>query len=260
MTDITLRGGHTTTDRRLDRLVSATDEHLVKYPLTAATLPTSPASMAIGVNWYSNFDNPVQGVIRGRKRWIIGEGNLGSMRGGHAVALRNWEITDLLAWWWFYNQGVEGRCVEFAVSRVMSHINRKRYDITSRWLYWMSQYSDEWDGGSYPGANPVYDGTSVRAALEIARTLGMLPAKPRSASITFEQASALVKPEEGIQVYRWARDWDDVRAALRVPSWLPGVPLNNSWGNGYPREVILTDEAGARLLAEDGEFGIVTDR
>lgn len=260
MTDITLRGGQTTTDRRLDRLVSETDEHLVKYPLTAATLPEKPASMVMGANWYSNFDRPILRRINGRNYWVIGDGDLGSRRGGHSTCLRNYEIKDVRGWWLYYDQGVEGRCVEFATSRMMSQLNRKRYDITSRWLYWNCQMEDEWQGGSYPGATPIYEGTSVRAALEIARTRGMLLARSRARAITFEEALALVKPEEGIQVYRWARDWADVRAALRVPSWYPGVPLNNSWGEGYPREVILLDNAGARILAEDGEFGVVTDR
>ena len=29
-----------------------------KYPLTAATAPSTPTPVAIGVNWYEDFDNP----------------------------------------------------------------------------------------------------------------------------------------------------------------------------------------------------------
>ena len=39
--------------------------------------------VAIGVNWYRNFDHPVQ---KGRSYWI-GEGDLGFVRGGHAVCI-----------------------------------------------------------------------------------------------------------------------------------------------------------------------------
>jgi hypothetical protein len=39
--------------------------------------------VTFGVNWYRNFDTPVR---KGRHHWI-GEGNLGSIRGGHAVCI-----------------------------------------------------------------------------------------------------------------------------------------------------------------------------
>ena len=51
-----------------------------------------------------------------------------------------------------------------------------------------------------------------------------------------------------------------VRFALGVPDDLPGVPMLNSWGRGYPHVVLLMDEAGQRILHEDGEFGMITDR
>ncbi len=38
---------------------------------------------SIGVNWYSNFDSPVK---KNKESWI-GEGDLGSVRGGHCVCL-----------------------------------------------------------------------------------------------------------------------------------------------------------------------------
>lgn len=254
-----LRGGYSTEDRRLDRLPSETDEHIQKYPLTAATLPSTNMSMVMGVNWYSNFDTPQRRTIRGASRWVIGAGSLGSIRGGHATCLRNYLVADADGWWDFYNQGVEGRCVEFGTLRAMSQANRKRYDITSRYHYWEMQRFDEWQGGSYPGASPHYEGTSVRAGLEIA-SRGLILARKSGGLVSPDEAPSLVRPEEGLSVYRWAPSWDAVRMALRVPDWMPGVPMNNSWGRGYPREVILLDEAGARILSEDGEFGILTDR
>lgn len=39
--------------------------------------------MSIGINWYSNFDNPVS---VGAEKWI-GKGSLGTIRGGHCVCL-----------------------------------------------------------------------------------------------------------------------------------------------------------------------------
>jgi hypothetical protein len=38
----------------------------------------------IGINWYSNFDNPIQDSAG---NWWIGKGSLGSIRGGHCTAI-----------------------------------------------------------------------------------------------------------------------------------------------------------------------------
>lgn len=255
----TLRDGTATADPRLDRLRSVRTDHLEKYPLTAATLPSAATPISMGINWYSAFDTPRLVDVPGYgQRWVIGDGSLGSVRGGHATALRPWDTKDALGWWGYYNQGVEGRCVEFSVLRVLSLLNRKRYDITSRWHYHEMQRIDEWAGGSYPGATPFYEGTSVRAGLEIVRKYGAIP-KPLFGRKIDDPASK-VRPSEGIAVYRWALNWQDVRTVLGVPDGLPGVPMLNSWGKGYPREVLLADAAGERVLREDGEFGVVTDR
>lgn len=257
---ITLRDWTEVEDPRLDRLIPANFDHLDNYPLTAATVPVDKTAMVMGVNWYSNFDRPTELKI-GRKTWkVIGQGPLGNVRGGHATCLRPWDVRDLLGWWIYYNQGKEGRCVEFATLRAMTLHNRRRYDITSRWHYHQMQMIDYWAGGSYPGASPVYEGTSVDAGLNVMRKFGAIPAFYKGAQVPVEQAESLVRPQEGIEAFRWAQSWDMVRAALGVPDSLPGVPMLNSWGRGYPREVLLLDEAGARLLHEDGEFGMITDR
>jgi hypothetical protein len=65
-------------DRRLDRLVPDDWAHVEKWPLTAAAIPSKPVPVTIGVNWYSNFDNPQQDS---RGRWWIGKGNLGQHQG-----------------------------------------------------------------------------------------------------------------------------------------------------------------------------------
>lgn len=257
----TLRNGNVTSDHRLDRLPSVRTDHLDKYPLTVATMPSSAQPLVIGVNWYSAFDTPRQIRLPGERktRWIIGDRDLGRVRGGHATCLRPDDVNDSTAWWEYYNQGQEGRCVEFAMLRAMTLLNRKRYDITSRFHYWLAQETDEWEGGSYPGASPHYEGTSVRAGLEVLRAFGAVPARPTAFPPDYDIAQA-AREAEGIEAYRWALSWQDVRTVLRVPDSLPGVPLLNSWGKGYPRETLLADAAGERLLREDGEFGVVTDR
>lgn len=42
--------------------------------------------VVLGINWYSNFDSPQWvDVGAGGKRWWIGRGELGNIRGGHAI-------------------------------------------------------------------------------------------------------------------------------------------------------------------------------
>lgn len=58
--------------------------------LRACILSKRPFGMAIP--WYTNFDKPQWDQKRG---WIIGEGDLGSVRGWHFIC--SWGATDLLA-------------------------------------------------------------------------------------------------------------------------------------------------------------------
>lgn len=82
-------------------------------------------------------------------------------------------------WRKFYgDQGEEGACVEFGILHVLAtlpvaqalavlQLIRREHRI-----YWPAQRIDPWEGGSYPGASPVYEGTSEVAGLKIARDLG----------------------------------------------------------------------------------------
>ncbi len=255
-----LRNGTTVQDPRLDRLPTGHTRHLERYPLTTATMPEQPRPVVIGINWYSNFDRPVTIKVRGRSYAAIGQGDLGRIRGGHAVCLKPWGVTDPLAWWRYYDQGTEGRCVEFAWLRALSLMNRKRYDITSRWHYWEMQRRDYWGGGSYPGASPQYEGTSVDAGAQVMHTLGAIPARARGAAVGVDEAPGLVRVQEGIGTYRWAPDWDTVRQVTHTPDDMPGVVMLNSWSVDYPHYTILLDEAGERTHREDGEMCVVTDR
>jgi hypothetical protein len=146
-------------------------EHVTRWPLTATTTPAKPVPVAIGVNWYSAFDTPEKD---NRGRWWIGRGDLGSVRGGHCVCLEPGagNERDTPGWYGFYDQGREGACVGFGCSRMMSLLNRKRYD--ARWLWDRAKEVDEW-----PDTNPGDDnGTSVRAALDVLRTRGHVVYKP----------------------------------------------------------------------------------
>lgn len=237
----------------LGRLAPRTWEHYEKYPLTAATMPDAAATVVIGVNWYSAFDSPVQDK---QGHWWIGRsGSLGSVRGGHCVCLKPKSVSDLATWWDYYNQGQEGRCVQFGVSRMQTLRNRKQYEVredrpdnAGRWLYFEAQRNDEWEGGAYPGATEFYEGTSVNAALNVARTQGLIP-KGKFAPVA----------SEGVSTFRWAKTADDALSVLRYGG-LDYVDILNSWGRSYPHLVRMPASVLQKLIDEDGEVGLVTDR
>lgn len=224
--------------------------------------------MPIGVNWYSGFWDPrnLSGTVwspwgSAVGPWWIGldrygkqTRDIGSMAGGHCVCLKQRGASDDTGWWGYYDQGEEGRCVQFGVSRAQTLLNRHRYEVretwaAGRWLYYEAQKIDEWEGGAYPGSTEFYEGTSVRAGLEVIRTRGL---------VNYRAATPTVS--EGISAYRWATDYNDVKTVLGYAD-KNYVDILNSWGRyGYPHLVRMPDEIGARLLAEDGEFGVVTDR
>jgi hypothetical protein len=135
----------------LGRRVPTDWKHYEKFPLTASTVPGVPVPVILGVNWYSNFDNPKQD---GQGRWWIGRGDLGNVRGGHCVCLAPGDqlapntnkivrrTQDNLTWYEFYDQGHEGACVGFGSSRAMTLMNRRTYD--ARWLWDQAKMTDEW--------------------------------------------------------------------------------------------------------------------
>jgi hypothetical protein len=245
--------GQAPEDRRLDRLIPDDWQHVEKWPLTAATFPPKPVPVTFGINWYSNFDNPQQDS---RGRWWIGRGNLGSLRGGHCVCGEPGDpsagttLQDLGGWWDFYNQGNEGACVGFGSSRMMSLLNRKRYD--ARWLWDRAKETDEW-----PDTNPGDDnGTSVRAAMDILRARGHVIFKAGRSGDGYPLAA------EGIAANRWATKVEQVNFALQSPAneRLGAVRILNSWGRDYPHRVWMPFETLQTLLDEEGEATLVTDR
>lgn len=233
----------------LGRLPPTDDRHLLRYPLTAATIPAPPTPVVIGVNWFENFDAPVPKRNGAVTEWWVGlSPSLGSVRGGHCVCLPPHPITDLLAWWTFYDQGQEGACCGFGASRMMSLLNRRRYAALQ--LYYDARRIDEWPGEDY-------DGTSVRATMDVLREAGHR--RIMAGGRVHEP-----DPAEGIAANRWALSMADVYACLSSPYYerRGAVPLLNSWGrDGYPHIVWVPEGVIEPLLFRwDGEATCITDR
>ena len=152
----------------------------------------------------------------------------------------------LPAWLKTHDQGREGSCVGHAVALERALTNTaelrsagrhgyRRFDPISLWR--AAKAVDEW---SY--TKPEDDlGTSVRAAYEIASTVGLArvrsmrlgPVTGRPEPFGWRLAAQL---EHGVTEYRWIRTVDGVRAAIAA-----GVPvaIGVNWHTGFdsPQEL-----------------------
>lgn len=232
----------------LGRVPATDDRHLRRWSLTAETMPIFPTPICIGINWYQGFDTP--GQDRRGAWWLPPERSWGSVRGGHEICLKPPQIEDVPGWYAFYDQGNEGACVGFALSRMMGLLNRKRYDAF--WLYHEAQRIDEWPGEDY-------DGTSGRAGCDVLRTVGH--------RIMRGEASRPPDPRQGIASNRWCTSVQQIAACLDPASGGARV-LNdgyvtflNSWGTSYSHLTRMSLKSLERLVfAEDGDATLVADR
>jgi len=92
------------------------------------------------------------------------------------------------------DQGTEGACVGFSLAHELIAKPSPVQGITAKFaieqIYWEAQKADPWDGGSYPGAKPRYEGTAVLEGVKAVQRLGY------------------------IQEYRWAFGLDDLILAV----------------------------------------------
>jgi hypothetical protein len=139
----------------------------------------------------------------------------------------------------------------------MSILNKELYD--ARWLWDRAKASDEW-----PDTNPGDDnGTSVRAAANVLRKYGHVDWKNEHAGDDYtEREHYTAEFIDGIQRFRWARSVKDVHAVLGndKADQLGAVPFLNSWGRDYPHRTWMPDDVLDRLIHEQGEVAIPTDR
>jgi hypothetical protein len=180
------------------------------------------------------------------------------------------------------DQGPDGACVGFSMTHELSArpvcIEDRTAQFAKEQVYWEAQKIDAWDGGSYPGANPQYEGTSVLAGVKMLRKLGF------------------------IEEYRWAFGLNDLIMAVGYKgpavlglAWYEGMfdvlpcghihvtgqavgghailckgvsvtkrtfTLHNSWGPGWGNggDALISWDEMDRLLHEQGEAVIPTVR
>lgn len=230
--------------------------HEKTYALAALPEAEWPVGVpiTIGINWYGSFDTPE--LYNGRY-WIARNGKVGTLRGGHCICVKSTHQTDPLSSWSFYDQGKEGACVGFGTSRMMSLLNRKKYD--AHWLWDIAKAGDE-----FPDTNPGDDnGTSVHAGIDVLLKKGHVPWQTSYAGRTWQQRDTEAPSlTEGVSAIRWATSVDEMRKVLDTPlhDQLQAFPLLNSWGRYYAHLVWLPYTVMERLIKEDGEIALVTDR
>jgi hypothetical protein len=115
------------------------------------------------------------------------------------------------------DQGYDGACVGFAWTHELIAVPVEVRNLNEKFaketVYWEAQKIDPWPGGSYPGADPFYEGTSVLAGVKVCHQLGYF------------------------SEYRWAFGLDDLR--LTLGNYGP-VVIGINWYTG----MLDTDAAG----------------
>lgn len=221
-----------------------------KYPLTAETIPSLETPVVIGIPWYTDFDSPQRDTLSLRY-WIGRKKDLGWVRGGHAVCLKPYNLNDKFRWWRYYNQGQEGACVGFSLTRAITMMNVETYD--ARWLYREAQLIDEYE------ETPPQEGTSIDAGCQILFNVGHKRTQLVSGQWVISPPDLL----KGISAYRWATNVEDIHKSLKNPvaDKLGAIPILNSWGLDYPHLVWMPDETANRVIFQEyGEAAVLTDR
>jgi hypothetical protein len=135
-----------------------------------------------------------------------------------------------------YDQGIEGACVGFGYSWMMSILNRRKY--AARWLYLEAQKVDPWQGEDYSG-------TSSEAGAQV-----LIDQGHRRIWWKWTRAPKLT---EGIATVRWANPRNvvnELRACIRA-----GIPfgMGVDWLQNFDRPVWTKDRG---WIIGEGDLGL----
>jgi hypothetical protein len=91
---------------------------------------------------------------------------------GQVPRSRTWGCDQVL------DQGQEGACVGAACTHELiakpKPVKGLNMKFAREQVYWEAQKNDPWNGGSYPGAKPVYEGTSTICGVKVLQKLGYI--------------------------------------------------------------------------------------
>lgn len=145
-------------------------------------------------------------------------------------------------------------------------------------IYWVAQEDDPWPGGSYPGATPRYEGTSVLYGVKAAADLGYYT-EYRWATSETEMALAVGHLGPAIIGVDWYQGQfqPDSKGFIHVSGDKAGghctliigidvkggyYTLHNSWGAswGTNGNAKISRKDMAKLLGDNGECCVITGR
>jgi hypothetical protein len=137
----------------------------------------------------------------------------------------------LPSWHWTHNQGHEGSCVGHGSSMERSIINQERYNPL--WLWDRAKEIDTWSD-----TNPGDDnGTSVRAAYDVLRMRGHVPAYSMRLDPNGDPYVVGEKPvsySAGVETNRWAVTVDEMRTAIALGN---AVTIGVDWYSNFDTPV-----------------------
>ena len=175
---------------------------------------------------------------------------------------------------WF-DQGREGACVAYSLGHELAARPAEVSGITDPWLvqnvYWEAQKQDPWEGGSYPGANPRYAGTSVLAGVKVLHEkklfaeyrwafglrdvlLGVGRNGPAVIGVRWKEG--MIRPDSDGYIYPTGRSVGGHAVVVRAINVKKGyVTIRNSWGKNWGENgdcYMKFDDLG-ELLQDRGE-------
>lgn len=175
----------------------------------------------------------------------------------------------------YLDQGREGACVGFSLTHELiarpAPVSGVAAKFAREQVYWEAQKVDPWPGGSYPGASPRYEGTSVLAGVQTLKNMGYIK-EYRWAFGLKDLVMAVGYKGPAVIGVPWYEGMFDVRSCGHVHAdgqvagghaiLVKGVSvrnrtftLHNSWGKAWGRGgtgLISWDEMD-KLLHEGGE-------
>ena len=181
---------------------------------------------------------------------------------------------------WF-DQGRQGACVAYSLSHELVARPAVVKGITDPWireLYYQVQRDDPWPGGEYPGADPVYGGTSVLSGLKALQSqgfcgsyrwafglqdvlLGVGYSGPACLGINWFEGMFDVDSEGYVRVTGSAVGGHAIIVrSVNLPA--KRVTLRNSWGRDWGRDgdCYMSFDDLEKLLYMQGEAAFLVDR
>lgn len=179
------------------------------------------------------------------------------------------------------DQGREGACVGFGIAHLLSATPiplKVTEDYAKKNIYWEAQKIDPWPGGSYPGAEPKYEGSSVLAGLKVVQKLGWIKEYEWAFNID-DLILGIGHRSPAVIGVRWYRSMSKPgrNGFIKVSGWPTGghcilvngvnvekeyFILHNSWGRnwGQDGECKLSFRDMEKLISLGGEFAFVNGK